>query len=235
MRRFRPGLTLTLAWAFATAVLIALGSWQLARLAWKNELVTRAEAALRAPPEPLPPSLGDGETFEFRRVRASGAYLPNTALALGFVVRGGQPGARLLNAFRLEDGRVLFIDRGFVPEERLVEALRRPPPVGPRVLEGVLRRGPQGGWATPQPDRSLPRWYAFDHKAIGDHFQLDPEPLLLVLEQPEAGAESLARPEPVVVDLPNPHLGYAATWFGLAAALLVFYILLGRNAAEGSR
>ncbi|MCS7266541.1 MAG: SURF1 family protein [Geminicoccaceae bacterium] len=231
MRRFRPGFVLTAAWAVATALLLGLGSWQLARLGWKNELLARAEAALSAPAEPLPRVLADPPALEFRRVRASGVYLPDTAVALGFLVREGRPGSRLLTAFRLEDGRTVLVDRGFVPEDELARALRRPPPGGLRELEAVVRTGRGGGWATPSPDRALPRWYALDIEGIGRHLGLALEPVLLVLEHKD-DAEPFPRPEPVVVDLPNPHLGYAATWFGLALALTVFYILIGRRAAR---
>lgn len=232
MRRFRPGATLTAAWAIATLLLLGLGTWQLQRLAWKNELIAKAEAAAAAAPASLPAAIADPGVFEFRRVRASGAYLSDRNVALGLVTREGRSGSRLLSAFRLYDGRTLLVDRGFVPESTLREALAAAPPAGPRVLEGVLRTGHAGSWATPAPDLRLPRWYAPDIAAIGRHLELALEPCLLVLEQREADAAPFVEPAPVVVDLPNPHLGYAITWFGLAATLLVFYILLGLRAGR---
>ena len=47
---------------------------------------------------------------------------------------------------------------------------------------------------------------------------------MLVLERSD-GAGGLPRAEPVAADLPNNHLGYAITWYGLAAALLAIYVL----------
>lgn len=232
MRRFRPGATLTVLWAVTTLVLLGLGTWQLQRLAWKNELIAKAAAAAAAAAIALPAEVADPAGLEFRRVRLSGAYLPGKNVALGLLTRDGRSGSRLLAPFRLEDGRIVLVDRGFVPEARLREALAAAPPVGPRVLEGIVRTPGAASWATPAPDPSLPRWYAADLAAIGRALGLALEPFLVVLERGEADAEPLAEPGPVAVDLPNPHLGYALTWFGLAASLLVFYILLGVRAGR---
>lgn len=228
-RRFRPGLPLTLVWASATAVLVGLGIWQLQRLAWKTELLERAQTALHETARELATGPIDRGALEFVRVRVRGAYLPRTSVALGLSTREGRAGTRLLTAFRLEDGRTLLVDRGFVPETELTRLIAAPPPEGPRELEGVARAGSRGSWATPSPDLAVPRWYAADLEAIGRHLDLTLEPLLLVLERPEAGVGPYPAPAAVVPDLPNPHLGYAVTWFGLAGALLVVYILLGRR------
>ncbi len=38
-----------------------------------------------------------------------------------------------------------------------------------------------------------------------------------------------------LIDLPNDHLQYAITWYALAAALVVFYIMLVRRRHRGGR
>lgn len=227
--RFRPGRALTAAWAACTVLLLALGGWQVQRLAWKSALIERAGRELAAPPRALPDGPLDPAELDFVRLRVSGVYLPGTSLALGLLSRNGQAGARLLTALRLADGRTLLVDRGFVPEAELARAIGTPPPGGLRELEGVARAVRSGSWAAPRPDLALPRWYAADLEAIGRHLGAVLEPVLFVLEKAEEGEGPYPAPAPVSLDLPNPHLGYALTWFGLAAALQVFYILLGRR------
>lgn len=234
-RRFRPGAPLTFLWAAATVLLLGLGTWQLQRLAWKTALIERARAAAAAPARALPEGPLDPVTLDFARLRVRGAYLPGTTLALGLLAREGRTGARLLTALRLEDGRALMVDRGFVPEGELARLIAAAPPAGPRVLEGVARAGSTGSWASPAPDLAAGRWYAAELGAIGRHLGLAVEPVLLVLERPEPGGEPFPAPAPVPVELPNPHLGYAVTWYGLAGALSVFYILLGRRPAAEAR
>lgn len=232
---FAPGRALTLAWAVATLLLLGLGTWQLQRLAWKTELIAKARQAAAAPAGKLPEGALDPTALDRARFRVTGAYIDRPAVALGLVTRDGRPGGRLLAPFRLADGRMLLVDRGFVPEPALREALAAAPPAGPRTLEGVARAGAAGGWLGPAPDLALPRWYAPDLAAIGHHLGLELEPILLVLERPEPGVGPYPAPATQPVELPNPHLGYALTWFGLAGALLVFYILLGRRPALEGR
>lgn len=235
-RRFAPGPVSTLAWALATVVLVGLGLWQLQRLSWKEELLARAAREAVAPARALPAGPLEPAALDFARLRVQGHYLPGTGVALGLSSRYGRTGARLLTVFRLDGGRLLLVDRGFVPEPLLAEAVAAPPPEGPRTLEGVARAGAaRRSWFVPAPDLALPRWYEADLASIGRHLGLSLEPLLLVLERPEPGAGPFPQPSPVAIDVPNPHLGYALTWFGLASVLFVFYILLGRRRAQEER
>lgn len=235
-RRFAPGPALTLAWAAATAVLVGLGLWQLQRLAWKTELIARAAQQAAGPAAALPPGPLDPRALDFTRLAVHGRYLPGGGVALGLLTRDGQTGSRLLQPFRLDDGRVLLVDRGFVPEPLLADALGADPPQGPRRLEGIARAGVTGrSLFGPEPDRVLPRWWEPDLAAIGRHKGLAVEPVLLVLERPEPGSGPFPAPRAAPVELPNPHLGYALTWFGLAGVLQVFYILMGRRRAQEER
>ena len=49
-------------------------------------------------------------------------------------------------------------------------------------------------------------------------------PLVLMLERPD-GPEGWPKAVPVTIDLPNDHLSYAMTWYGLAVVLLAVYIV----------
>jgi surfeit locus 1 family protein len=215
----------TLATLAALIVLLCLGTWQLQRMAWKQDLIARAEAQLAAPALPLPP--GDLSGLDFRRVAVLGSYRHDLAVAFGFSAEGGRPGGRLITPLRLDDGRVILVDRGWMPEGLL------PPdmpaglePEGPVALEGIARwRGDYArGWMSPADTPHLRRWYNWDLPAMSAAAGLPLEPLVLVLERSE-GPEGLPMAERVSLDFPNDHLSYAFTWYGLALVLLVIYIL----------
>lgn len=224
-RSFRPRLWPSLATLAALVVLLSLGTWQLQRMAWKESLIAHAEAQLAAPALPLPS--GDLSGLDFRRVAASGAYLHDLAFAFGFSAEAGRPGGRLITPLRLVDGRVILVDRGWMPEDLL------PPhvpvgiePAGTVALEGIARwRGDTArGWMSPDDTPDLRRWYNWDVPAMSAALGLLVEPLQLVLEQSE-GPEGLPKAERVSLDFPNDHLSYAITWYGLALVLVVIYIL----------
>jgi surfeit locus 1 family protein len=205
-------------------ILIGLGTWQLQRLDWKRELIARAQSQLSAPTAPLP--AGDLAGLDFRRVSATGSYVHDAAFAFGFLAEGGRPGARLVTPFQLDDGRVLLVDRGWLPEDLLPPNL--PPdlqPSGRRTVEGVARwRGEaRRGWMTPADAPEHGRWYGWDVSAMAAALGLPLEPLVLVVERPE-GPAGLLKAEPVTIDLPNDHLGYAITWYALALVLLAVYV-----------
>lgn len=227
--RFRPRFWPTVATLAGLIVLLALGTWQLQRLSWKRGLIAHAQEQLAAPALPL--AGADPIALDYRRVSATGTYLHDRAFAFGFTAEGGRPGARLVTPFRLTDGRVFLVDRGWMPEDLL------PPlvpdglqPTGEIAIEGIGRwRGDwRRSWLSPADSPTSWRWYGWDLPAMSAALDLPLEPLELVLERSE-GPAGLPRAEPVSVSLPNDHLGYALTWYGLAAVLLAVYILFSSS------
>lgn len=222
--RLRPGPTLVT--LLGLVVLLGLGTWQLQRLGWKRELIATVEAQLALPAVELP-SGRELAGIDFRRFAVRGRYLHNAAVAWGLQASGSEPGAHLVTPFELEDGRIILVDRGWLPERLLPPAVPQElEPQGVVALTGVARWRPEASrnWATPadQPERR--RWFAWDVPAIARATGLPLLAVVLVAEQPSASAE-LPRPVAVTPELRNDHLGYALTWYGLAAGLLTIYLL----------
>jgi surfeit locus 1 family protein len=228
LRRFRRRPWPTVLTLAGLAVLLALGTWQVRRLAWKEDLIARAEAGLAADAAPLPPgALDDPAALDFRRVSARGAYLHDSAFAFGFSARRGEPGGRLVTPLALADGRTLLVDRGWLPSALLPPAV--PDGLEPRgevAVEGVARDRSSSagrGFFQPPDDPAGRRWYAWDLTAMGAAVGRPLLPVVLVA-QPGPGSGPLPHAEPVVVDYSRNHLGYALTWYGLAAGLVAVYV-----------
>ncbi len=191
-RTFRPRLWPTLATVAGLAVLLALGTWQLQRMAWKRDLIAHAEAQLAAPAHPLP--AGDLSALDYRRVSASGTYLHDLAFAFGFSAEGGRPGGRLITPFRLDGrpdhpGRSRLDARGPAAAQRASRS-----PAGRH--RGRSKASPAGvetrsapGWP-PTTRRPQRRWYNWDIPAMAAALGLTIEPLELVLERSEGSAGS---------------------------------------------
>ncbi|MDP9145777.1 MAG: SURF1 family protein [Actinomycetota bacterium] len=206
-------------------MLVGLGTWQLKRLGWKQELIGHAQAQLAEAALPLP---ADGlAALDYRRVSASGSYLHNLAFAYGFFAEHGRPGGRLVTPFQSTEGRVILVDRGWLPEELLPPNLPAGlEPGGTVTVEGVARwRGAtERPWMAPANTPQERRWFTWDVPAMGQALGRPIEPLELILERSQ-GPAGLPRAEPVTVDFPNDHLSYALTWYGLAVVLVVVYIM----------
>ncbi len=194
------------------AILVALGVWQLQRLAWKEAMLADISARIVAPPEPLP-AVPDPEADRYLPVAVAGTFLPGEALVLASP-RGLGPGYRLITPFLTEDGQRILVDRGFLPEARRQDA--RPP--GPARIEGNLHWPAEADRFTPPPDAADGLWFARDVPALAA--ALGTDPVLVVLRASDEAAPP-ARPLPVdTAGIPNDHRQYAITWFALAAVWL---------------
>src|SRR3546814_6835659 len=82
-RRFRPTFWATVCTVVALAILIALGTWQVQRLFWKEGEIAKRQARVSAPAVPLPQGFPDPEAIEFTRVRLEGRFRHDEEFHLG--------------------------------------------------------------------------------------------------------------------------------------------------------
>jgi surfeit locus 1 family protein len=198
------------------AVLLALGQWQVRRLAWKTEILDRIEARLAAEPAPVP-AMPTPDEDQYRRVRAQGEILPGELHVYTSAPPRGV-GYRVIVPLALGDGRRILLDRGFVPIDEK-EAARLQEPI---TVEGALLWPQETDGFTSPPDRGRNIWFARDVGLMSE--ALGTEPVMLVTEASDDPAAPM--PLPVSVNLPNDHLQYAITWFSLAAIWAVMTLSL---------
>ncbi len=218
------------------AVFLSLGIWQVQRLAWKTDLIARVEARLAAPPTPAPgPDLWPEMTQaadEYRRVTVTGHYLDHPDTLVLAVTAAGR-GSWVMSAFQTAEGWPVLINRGFVPEERRQDYPA--PPRGLQQLSGLLRLSQPDGAFLRSNDPAQDRWFSRDTKAIGLARGITGSaPWFLDLD---TAPEALPMPGLTVVSFRNPHLGYALTWFAMAAttvALLIIGLRSGRDKNQRS-
>jgi surfeit locus 1 family protein len=233
---FRPAFWPTVISLPAFLVLLGLGSWQLERLHWKEGLIAQRGAAMNAPPVPLPASVDEARTEEFHNVRVRGELLNDKELYLAATNEIGTVGKQVFTPLRLEDGRVLFVNRGFVPDDRKDPARRAEGQrAGPVEIEGRIRIAPETKphWFVPdnRPDRNF--WFYPDLTAMAAAdalggvlpFYIDAGPAPNPGGWPKGGVTRLD-------NIPNNHLQYAITWYALAIALAAIYVLSHRRRKE---
>ena len=227
-RRFRPRFWPSVVTLAMLAALLGLGTWQLQRLAWKEALIAEMQARTAAAPMPLPRDLGD-PALAYRRVVLRGAFLHEGELYLGARTHKGKAGFHVVTPLRLEDGRTVLVDRGWVPPERKAPASRAEGQApGMLSLEGVIRRGGWGGMEAFRPENQPgdKLWLWLDLPAMAARAGLsDAVTAVYVAAGPAANPGGYPIGGQTRVDLANNHLQYAITWYTLAAALIVIYLL----------
>ena len=196
------------------AVLLALGTWQVRRLAWKTDMLATIAASEAAPPLPL-----GAAPMPYTKVVATGRFDHGREALLGLEVRGTTLGAHLLVPLLRDGAPPLLVDRGWVPIER-DRAVDHPD--GEVSVTGYVRPADERDWNSPKDDPAGRRFYILDTAAIGAALDLPPPaPFGLVALAPPGTPASLLPAAPTTLPRPNnPHLGYAITWYGLAAALI---------------
>jgi cytochrome oxidase assembly protein ShyY1 len=223
----RPGwLGLTLAVVvFAVACFVVLAPWQFSRNAERgatNDAITRSFTA-----EPVPvSSLTSSPAHEWRTVSLTGSYLSDKEVAARLRTVQGEAAFEILTPFRLTDGTVVLVDRGYVRPVQGRQELTLPsyaaPPSGATTLTGRLRvdeRDPRGRAALPG---DPPQVYAVGSPVVAKVAGLAIRPGYVQLTEHSPGVLG-ALPLPELDS--GPFLSYALQWitFGVMALLAWLY------------
>ena len=208
----------------AFAILMALGTWQVQRLHWKEGLLADIAARRAAPAvqlaaiEAMAP-----DDIEYRNVTATGHYL-NDKERHFFATYDGVTGFYIYTPLQLDDGRYLFVNRGFVPYEAKQPQLRMQGQLtGEQTVVGLARAKLLAKPSSLVPDNDVAKnifyWKDLDVMAASDGLEKDKVVPFFVDADKTPNPNGLPVGGVTIVDLPNDHLQYAVTWYGLAAVL----------------
>jgi surfeit locus 1 family protein len=226
-RRGLLALCLSLALIFT-----GLGMWQVKRLAWKNDLIARIEARVRAAPVPVPGRIQwaglDIHGAEYRRVQVRGLFLHDRETLVDALTEQG-PGAWVLTPLETTDGTIL-VNRGFVPPDRRAPATRtESQEAGEVTVTGLLRASePEGRILRPN-EPATNRWYSRDVAAISASRGLEGVAPFFIDAEATPGSTGLPLAGLTVVRFRNAHLSYALTWFALAALCIGGVVVVLRD------
>lgn len=205
----------------AICVLCGLGFWQVERKAWKENLIATVNERVAATPSPLPAprewnALAQ-DYNEFRRVTARLQFTTERVFVFsgpsGLRADIKSPGYFVFAPAKLSDGRVVVVDLGFAPDRNVADIS------GARDITGYLRWPEKPSIFVSEHDAAGEVWSARDHVAMAAFRKWgDVAPFYVDQESPVPQG-GIPKSGTLTVNLPNNHLGYALTWFGLALGL----------------
>jgi surfeit locus 1 family protein len=236
MSRFRPLLWPTVFTGPMLLLLLALGSWQIERLFWKDRLISQREVALAAAPVPAPRRFEEAHGMEFRHVTDEGVFLHDKEIFLGATSEAGGQGYQVLTPLLEPSGRIVFVNRGYIPAELKDPAKRAAGRISGTVrLQGLLRLPREGRpvWFLPDNRPDLNYWFWVDLPAMSAAHHLDRVAPFYIDADATANPGGWPKGGVTRLALPNNHLQYAITWFSLAVALIVIYVLYHRRNPGG--
>lgn len=214
--------------ALAVAVLLGLGTWQVQRNEWKRGVVAERDARLAAAPlEPTAVLSMEAPELAWRRVHLMGTWDHPRSMVLANRIRFGVKGEELVTPLIPGDGgAAILVNRGWYPEgERdrvraALDAERTADVVGLAVdaTGRTAKRTPQGTWTGLAPtsmgqwsDASFRTWAVIQGTVVEDE------------ARPPADGALPVRQYHRFVNT-TPHVQYAVTWYGIAAALVAIAV-----------
>lgn len=220
-------LTITL-----TAILIALGTWQVQRLSEKRQLIQQVESRAYGEPQPLPADwqdIGPKQNWEYSRVTVSGVFNHSAEVQV-YTVSDIGPGYWVLTPLTLNDGKSVIVNRGFVKSANRDPATRLTGQVaGSVAVTGLMRSTETGGLFLRENDLASQRYYRRDIAQIAEATGVKDAAPFYVDADATPNDGDLPIGGKTQLKFPNSHLSYAITWYILAIMMLAAGWFVARN------
>ena len=198
---------------FFIFVFIGLGTWQIIRLNWKNNLILEIENSLKNPPV----QLSQSNQQNYLKIKTSGRVDFEKQIYLYNLNDSGTPGFEVLNPI-LIDGENYLLNRGWIPFEKKdtpeINILNQ------NNIEGTLKT--QGRKNIFKPDNDIKKnyWFSLNREDISKFTGKEFSKYIIYLD----GNYQFPRPKKITANISNNHKKYAMTWFSLAISILLLYL-----------
>jgi len=198
---------------FFIFVFIALGTWQIIRLNWKNSLILEIENSLKNPPV----QLSQSNKKNYLKIKTSGFVDFEKQIYLYNLNDTGTPGFEVLNPI-IVDGENYLLNRGWIPFEK-----KDTPGINildQNYIEGTLKTQGRKNIFKPDNDIKENYWFSLNREDISKFTGKEFSKYIIYLD----GNYQFPRPKKITANISNNHKKYAMTWFSLAISILLLYL-----------
>ena len=198
---------------FFILVFISLGSWQIIRLNWKNNLILEIENSLKNPPV----ELTNSNLENYLKIKTSGSIDLEKQIYLYNLNDTGTPGFEVINPILINDTNYL-INRGWIPFEK--KNSQEINVFDENDIIGTLKL--QGRKNIFKPDNDLEEnyWFSLNRDDILKFTGKEFSKYIIYLN----GNYQVPKPKKITANISNNHQKYALTWFSLAISILLLYL-----------
>jgi len=198
---------------FFIFIFITLGTWQIIRLNWKNNLILEIENSLKNPPV----QLSQSNQKNYLKIKTSGRVDFEKQIYLYNLNDSGKPGFEVLNPI-LIDGENYLINRGWIPFEK-----KNMPEINildQNNIVGTLRTQRRKNIFKPDNDIKENYWFSLNREDISIYTGKKFSRYIIYLD----GNYQFPKPKKITANISNNHKKYAMTWFSLAISILLLYL-----------
>ena len=203
---------------FFILVFISLGSWQIIRLNWKNNLILEIETSLKNPPV----ELSELNLSNYLKIKTSGSIDFEKQIYLYNLNENGTPGFEVINPIII-DSKNYLINRGWIPfkkkdSEEIYE-------FDENNIIGILKSQGRKNIFKPDNDIEENYWFSLDRDDILEFTGKKFSNYIIYLD----GNYQSPKPKKITANISNNHKKYAITWFSLAISILLLYLYFRRK------
>jgi surfeit locus 1 family protein len=194
---------------------LSLGTWQLYRLQWKQDLISQIDKGLKSTPIKYSNKIKN----DYQRVVLNGKYNYKNQIYLYSLNAKGQPGFDVITPFKTIEGDNVLINRGWIDKE-----MKNKTEINlsnKSEISGLLRKIIKKNIFKPENDTEKNIWFSINinqiKKITGKNFSNH----VVFLED---NVINLPVPKKITIDVPNNHLKYAITWYSISISILFYFL-----------
>jgi len=203
---------------FFISIFIALGSWQLVRLNWKNELLNKIDVSLKKEPVDLMTNVPE----DYLKIKTSGVIDFDKQIYLYSLNEKGLPGFNVVNPIIINNKNFL-LNRGWIPFNK--KNTKEINIFDHKTILGTLKKQTKASRFKPVNDVKDNYWFTLDRNDVFKYTNKNFSPFIIYLNN----NLELPKPRIITVNIPNSHKKYAITWFSLALSIFLFYLYVRKN------
>ncbi|MBD1141519.1 SURF1 family protein, partial [Pelagibacterales bacterium SAG-MED39] len=198
---------------FFILIFVALGSWQIIRLNWKNNLIFEIQNSLKNPPV----ELTNSNVENYLKIKTSGSIDLEKQIYLYSLNDAGTPGFEVINPISINEINYL-INRGWIPFKK--KNSKEIDVFDENNIIGTLKF--QGRKNIFKPDNDLEEnyWFSLKREDILEFTGKEFSKYIIYLN----GNYQVPKPKKITANIYNNHQKYALTWFSLAISILLLYL-----------
>ena len=225
---FKPVFWPTVFFVFSLIILVSLGTWQVKRLIWKNELISFYLKQSTNNIINLHKENFVSEEIEYRKVRLTGKFLNKKEVHITGKTYEGNAGFHVVTPFLMQNGNYVLVNRGWVSENYKEAKSRSFSLINEETsVIGLIRYPQKKGYFVPENEPDNGFWFTIKPAEIKKHLKIDKETFIIkfyvdALRQEKKINLPIGIKEKI--NIRNQHLSYAITWYSLAIVLMIIYL-----------
>ena len=192
-----------------------LGTWQLVRLQWKNNLINQISEGLKSSAI----SYSNEIQINYQRVSVDGEYNFEKQIYLYSLNEKGEPGYDVITPFKTVDAKNILINRGWIKTTQKNE--NEINKVMSQKIQGLLLKNPKKNIFKPDNEIGKNIWFSINLEDVKKFTGKTFNEYVLYLEDDNINTP---KPKQITIDLPNNHLKYALTWYSISISIFGYFL-----------